>query len=279
MATTMTSLVSRPPHASRLPSKTQTQAQVEKLDLQVEDGPDGFVAGFLHMPPDFISPAPETHHRTAAILLPGAGGGVVGPSSIYLSLGAKLAALGPGIPTLRLDYRYPARNRYCVSDVRAALRFLQDMYGLDRFVLVGWSFGGAPVFTVGGSDDRVVGCATVASQTAETDGIRRLAPRPILLLHGTGDTTLSPSCSERLYDMYGNKGSRRIKLFDNDNHALSGHAHTAEAMLLDFIVKCAGLGVNEAEKKAVADRHLVEDSERTELMKKGGDLKPPESLE
>ncbi|KAI1643114.1 uncharacterized protein F4817DRAFT_350975 [Daldinia loculata] len=33
--------------------------------------------------------------------------GVVGPSSIYLSL-SKLVALGSGIPALRLDYRYSA---------------------------------------------------------------------------------------------------------------------------------------------------------------------------
>ncbi|KAI1371416.1 alpha/beta-hydrolase [Hypoxylon crocopeplum] len=271
--------VSRPPHVSRLPSQAKSQTQVEKLSIQVEDGADGFVPGFLHMPPDFTSPAPATHHRTAAILLSGAGGGVVGPSSIYLSLGAKLAALGSGIPALRLDYRYPARNRYCVADVQAAMGYLQDLYGLDRFVLVGWSFGGAPVFTVGGSDERVVACATIASQTAETDGIRRLAPRPVLLLHGTGDTTLSSSCSERLYAVYGSKGARQLELFDHDDHAFSGNARTAEAMLLDFVASCAGLKANESEKRVVADCDLVEDGERTELMKKGGDLRPPESVD
>ncbi|KAK3935173.1 hypothetical protein QBC46DRAFT_423577 [Diplogelasinospora grovesii] len=50
-----------------------------------------------------------------------------------------------GVPTLRRDYRYPARNRFCAEDVQAAMKFLQDMYALERFVLVGWSFGGAPV--------------------------------------------------------------------------------------------------------------------------------------
>ena len=60
--------------------------------------------------------------------------------------------------------------------------YLEQHHGVKRFVLVGRSFGGAPVFTVGGADRRVVGCATVASQTAETDGIRNLAPTPVLLL-------------------------------------------------------------------------------------------------
>ncbi|KAI8957354.1 hypothetical protein F5Y11DRAFT_352656 [Daldinia sp. FL1419] len=145
--------------------------------------------------------------------------------------------------------------------------------------LTGYSFRGAPVSTIGGNDERVIGCVTVASKTAETDGIRRLAPRPVLLLHGTGDTTLSHSGSKRLYAMYGNQGNRRIKLFDGDNHALSGNAHTAEDTLLDFIVNCAGLKIDKTEKRVVADHPRVEDCERIELMKKGGDLRPPEDLQ
>lgn len=264
------------PRVTRLATKKTHQVKVEPLSIQVIDAQDGLVPGFLHMPPDFTLPAPHNHHRTAAVLVSGAGGGVVGPSSIYLSLAAKLAALG--VPALRLDYRYPARNRYCVADVRAAIGYLQDTYGLDRFVLVGWSFGGAPVFTVGGSDDRIVGCATIASQTAETEGIKMIAPTPILLLHGTADSTLRASCSERLHELYGEEGNRRIHLFDGDNHALSQNAKTAESMLLDFIVGCAGLRLDDSEKSAVADRTLVEDGEREELMKRGGDLRPPESL-
>ena len=95
----------------------------------------------------------------------------MGPSSIYLSIADKLASLNKGIPVMRLDYQYPARNRYCVADVQAAMKYLETGYGLSRFVLVDWSFGGAPVYTLGGCDETVVGCATIASQAAETDGI------------------------------------------------------------------------------------------------------------
>ncbi|KAJ9149330.1 Alpha/beta-hydrolase [Pleurostoma richardsiae] len=275
--------LAHPPHISRLPrSAGGKKAKVEPLSIQVEDGPDGFVPGFLHMPPDFVSPTPDTHHRTAAILLSGAGGGVTGPSSIYLSMACKLATLGSGIPTLRLDYRYPARNIYCSADVRAAMDYLGDMYGLDRFVLVGWSFGGAPVFTVGGADRRVAGCATVASQTAEAGGIRSMAPRPVLLLHGTGDRTLGHSCSERLYGMYGGSsqgGSRRLRLFEGDDHALSRNAREVERMLCEFVAECAGVRVEEEEEKRVVGVELVEDGERRELMRRGGDLRGPEEVE
>ena len=270
--------LAQPPHISRLDQATRRHAIVEPLSIQVEDGADGFVPAFLHLPPGFVSPKPGASTQlTAAILLSGAGGGVTGPSSIYLSLASKLASLQDGIPALRLDYRYPARNRYCSQDVRAAMSYLQDMYGLSRFVLVGWSFGGAPVFTVGGADQRVVGCATVASQTAETEGIRRLAPRPVLLLHGTGDQTLSSECSESLYAMYGEKGKRRLELFKDDNHALSLNAVKAETVLCEFIAECAGVNIEAKERGTVVEQVLVDDGERIDLMSKGGDLAGPES--
>ena len=270
----------RPPHISRLEKASGRKATVEALNIDVQDGPDGFVPGFLHLPPDFTAPAPnQHHHRKAAILLSGAGGGVTGPSSIYLSLGCKLATLGTGIPTLGLDYRMPARNKPCIKDVKAGMQYLQDMYGLDKFVLVGWSFGGAPVFTVGGEDQRVVGCATVASQTAEAEGIRRLAPRPVLLLHGTGDGTLSPWCSQRLYDIHGSKGDRKLELFEGDNHALSRNARKAEAILCEFIARCTGLDIDGEERESVVAQDLVDDGERIDLMKRGGDLREPESAQ
>ncbi|PKS12453.1 hypothetical protein jhhlp_000659 [Lomentospora prolificans] len=272
--------ISHPPHIGRLKSATGQQATVEPLSIQVDN--DGLVPGFLHMPPSFTNP-PTTHHRTAAILLSGAGGGLTGPSSIYLSLACKLALLGDGIPTLRLDYRFPAHNKYCVEDVRATMKFLRDMYGLDKFVLVGWSFGSAPVFTVAGADDdygrRVVGCATVAGQTAEVEGIHRLAPRPVLLLHGTADRTLSPRCSQHLYEMYGDDGDRRIHLFEGDNHTLTQNARDAEEMLSRFIAECAGIKIGEREKTEVIDIKLVEIDEREKLMNEGGDLRQPEHIE
>jgi hypothetical protein len=247
---------------------------VKPVAIEVEDGPDGSVPGFLHLPP---TPSATPESKTAAILLSGAGGGVVGPSSIYLSLADKLASLKQPVPALRLDYRYPARNKYCVRDVLAAMDALEESYGIHNFVLVGWSFGGAPVFTVGGQDKRVVGCATVASQTAETEGIRSLAPRPLLLLHGTGDRTLSPSCSERLYSMYGSQGHRELKLFDRDDHALTRNSLEAEQLIGGFILRCAGLDPQK-DAEGLAEK-LVGDEEKVELMKKGGDLRRNESVE
>ena len=157
---------------------------------------------------------------------------------------------------------------------------IRDRYGVSKFVLVGWSFGGAPVFTVSGRDSRVVGCATIASQTAETEGIRAVGRRgvPVLLLHGTGDRTLSPQCSERLYDMYGSKGRRKVHYFEGDDHALTKSSVEAEKMLCEFIAGVAGSKIGDTEGEMV-DKSLVDDRDKVEVMKKGGDLKGAESIE
>jgi pimeloyl-ACP methyl ester carboxylesterase len=288
--------LAKPPHLTRLESATHKTGQVESLSIEVDDSQDGFVPGFLHLPPDFVntstptttttdsrppeSALPPHHHRTAAILLSGAGGGVVGPSSIYLSLACKLATLGRGIPTLRLDYRFPGHTRACCRDARAAMRYLADMYGLDRFVLIGWSFGGAVVYTLAGEEKGVVGAATVASQTVDAvEGIRRMRGRgcPVMLLHGSGDNTLGVGCSQRLYHEYG-AGDRTLHVFEGGNHSLStrGHAEEAEEMLCEFVARCAGVRVGAEERRDVVGAELVEDRERRELMERGGDLRAPE---
>lgn len=208
----------------------------------------------------------------------GAGGGVVGPSSVYLSIADKLASLNRGIPILRLDYRYPARNRYCVSDVLAAMNLLKKDYAVTRFVLVGWSYGGAPVFTVAGEDNRVVGCATIASQTAETGGIMQVARRgiPVLLMHGTADQRLGPSCSESLrdkYQKYSSEGDVQLKLFDGDDHSLSRNSMEVEELLCNFIMTEAGENIQDAEHTSVVQKPLLGEQEKLDKMEKGGDLR------
>ena len=270
--------VTQPPNLQPLESAQKQICKVKSLTIKVADGADGAVPAFLHIPQNYRREEYEGREKTAAILVSGAGGGVVGPSSIYLSIAEKLASLNKGIPVMRLDYRYPARNKYCVSDVQAAMQYLENGYAVSRFVLVGWSFGGAPVFTVGGNDRRVVGCATVASQTAHTDGITSLAPTPVLLLHGTADKTLSQSCSQRLYEEYGRKGERTIRLFENDDHALTRNSLQAEELLCEFIMKQAGVDILDGERTLVGEP-LVGAEEKVDLMQKGGDLRGDEHVE
>ncbi|KAK5200139.1 hypothetical protein LTS13_003325 [Exophiala xenobiotica] len=267
-------------HATNFPALKDVHellCTVQKLSIPV--GAREKVPGFLHLPANY-SPNQPGSIPAAAILLSGAGGGLTGPSAMYLSMGDKLASLQRGVPVLRLDYRYPADTNPCVKDVISAMDYMEETYSINRFVLVGWSFGGAPVFTVGGREsERVVGCATVASQTAATSGIRYLPPRPVLLLHGTGDATLSHRCSQNLYDSYGPTGDRTLKLFPGDNHALSKNSLEAEVLLCNFIAKCVGLKIEDGDQDRIVGKPLVPAEKKVPLMQKGGDLKGEEKVE
>ncbi|ENI05333.1 hypothetical protein COCC4DRAFT_60383 [Bipolaris maydis ATCC 48331] len=122
------------------------------------------------------------------------------PVHVPLSLAEKLGSLPRPMAALRLDYRFPARTAHCVL---AAMRELQDTYHMSS------------------RDSRVVGCVGIASH----------APRPVLLLHGTGDRTLGHGCSERLYEAYGTGGKRVLRLFEGDDHALTGISQEAEQLV------------------------------------------------
>lgn len=239
-------------------------------------------AAYLHIPQNYHREATEGREKTAAILMSGASGGVAGPSSMYLSIADKVASLRRGIPVLRMDYRYPARNKYCVPDVLAAMDYLKRGFAVERFVLVGWSFGGAPVLTVGGMDERVVGCAVVASQTEETEGMRRVGEKslPLLLMHGTADAVLGASGSESLFERYKRcvrEDCGELRLFEGDDHALTRNSREAEAMLCAFIMKCAGEEVAEDEGE-VLEKTLVGEEEKVKVMEEAGDLGEPESV-
>lgn len=261
---------------------------VHQLSIPVKDRFGGKVGGFLHLPSNNEASEGSGHASTAAILLSGAGGGVSGPASMYLALGNKLPALDARVPVLRLDYRYPARTEPCVADTLAAITYLAENYGIERVVLAGWSFGGAPVFTVGGRDERVAGCLLVAPQTADAmQGARECGRRqvPVLLMHGTGDRTLSPQCSENLYGAWWSKAPAdtdddlcQLVLFDHDDHALSRNAREAEVQAARFIVSCAEARVEDGEA-AFASEELVSGKDRIDFMRAGKDLRGKESVE
>lgn len=131
-------------HFDILEASQQPLCTVERLSIPVEKDS---VRGFLHLPAGY-SEGNVDRVTAAVILCSGAGGGVAGPSGIYISISDKLASLTRGIPVLRVDYRYPAQTKPCSADVTAAMDYLEKGYSVQKFVLVGWSFGGAPVFTV-----------------------------------------------------------------------------------------------------------------------------------
>ncbi len=149
----------------------------------------------------------------------GAGGGTHGPAGVYEELAGRLQ--GEGATALRLGYREPNRLEECAYDALAAIEALRRE-GVDRAVLVGWSFGGAVVISAGASSDTVVGVATVASQTRGAGAVGELAPeKSLLLIHGTADEVLPYELSRYLYARAGEP--KELVLYPGDGHGIQGH--------------------------------------------------------
>jgi hypothetical protein len=179
--------------------------------------PHGAVWGVFH-------PAEGT--KSAVVMVSGALGGVAGPSGAYPALAGRLQVAG--IAALRLDYREPENMNECVYDLDAGLDELRRR-GVKRFALVGWSFGGAVVISSGVAHSDVLGVATLASQTAGAAAVSRLAPRSLLLLHGTADQVLPDWCSRYLYEEAGEP--KRLVLCEGDGHEFSrSHAEVVQLL-------------------------------------------------
>lgn len=169
----------------------------------------GAVRGVMH---------PADDARGAVVMVGGAGGGIYGPAGVYEELAGRLQA--DGVVALRLHYREPNDLDECVYDTVAAAGALGGR-GVERVGLVGWSFGGAVVITAGAASDAVVGVATVASQTYGAGAVGELAPKSLLLLHGTDDGVLPYHLSRHLYDRAGEP--KELVLYPDDDHGINHH--------------------------------------------------------
>lgn len=154
----------------------------------------------------------ETPGR-AVLCVSGAIGGFDGPGMLYARLGLELPRLG--ITAARLNYRMPNEFGECVLDTMAGLTFLKGLR-YERAALIGHSFGGAVAINAGTLTPMVTAVVAVSSQLAGAHVVTELAPRPLLLLHGTADTILSHECSQALYERA--HEPRTLKLFPGADH-------------------------------------------------------------
>ncbi len=117
----------------------------------------------------------------------------------------------------------------------------------------GWSFGGAVVINAGVASEKVVGVATVASQTMGcTETVKDLAPdKSLFLIHGTSDLCLSYKCSTILYARA--KEPKDLMLLEGDDHCISHNCNKAE----DAIYKWAmDIFTNRERRRTVDEEEL-----------------------
>lgn len=167
------------------------------------------------------------------ICMHGVGGGTHGPSNIYHPLAEDLRK--SGISTLLIDCRYDSDREECVSDVLACIDYLDETYGIRKIGLIGWSFGGAVVITAAAADERVKTVITVASQSSGTGDVGRIAPRPILLVHGTGDKTLNCECSVDIAERAGEP--KKLVLFPGADHGVSQDKEEMYRLVREWFLK------------------------------------------
>jgi fermentation-respiration switch protein FrsA (DUF1100 family) len=168
----------------------------------------------------------------AVVWVGGVGGGMEGPAQgLYSRLAFNLTK--DQIASLRMDYREPGNLMACVLDALLAIKYLA-LLGRKRIILIGHSFGGAVVINAGIAIT-VVGVAALSSQTAGTDLVEQLSPRPLLLMHGTSDEILPDICSHDIYLRA--KEPKKILLYKGCGHRLDECRKEVDRDLMEWIKK------------------------------------------
>ena len=175
--------------------------------------------------------AGDAPRDTAGVIwLSGAGGGVDGPARrLYPEASRRLQQ--QGIASLRLDYRRPEDLPACVLDALCGVAFFAGE-GIHRVALVGHSFGGAVAISAGVSSPRVRAVAALASQTAGSVQMApHLAPRSLLVVHGTRDKILPVFNARKIYEVAGEP--KQLRLLNDVGHGLSA----ARDEILDLLTR------------------------------------------
>jgi dienelactone hydrolase len=172
----------------------------------------------------------------AVIWVGGFDGGYDGPADrIYATLAGDL--LEDGIGSLRMSYRVlgsPGNVEQAVYDVLAGVAFLTQE-GAGRIGLVGHSFGGAVVISAAALSPEVSAVVTLSTQTAGTALTPRVAPRPLLIVHGEQDRRLPPDCSRYVYRLAG--GPKELVILPGARHSLRQSREELRHLLRRWLVE------------------------------------------
>lgn len=173
--------------------------------------------------------AAQTPSR-AVVCVSGAIGGFDGPAMLYPRLGLELPR--KGISVARVNYRAPNDFDECLLDTLAALTFLKGI-GHERAAIIGHSFGGAVAINAGTLSPVAATVIAISSQLAGAHVVGELAPKPLLLIHGTADEILPPRSSELIYERAGEP--KRLMLFEGADHRLSGKGEELFALVDEWL--------------------------------------------
>ena len=196
----------------------------------------GEISGVLH---------PCEGEAGAVIFVGGALGGLDGPANAVYPRLANALRQAQGDPAgttvearvlsgLRLHYRRPGDFTECVLDVLAGLAFLKGL-GARRVALVGHSFGAAVAIKCGELSELVSGVAALSPQLYGTRSVQRLAPKPLLLVHGIADNVLDCAASTDIFERA--LEPKRLVLYEGAGHSLASCADELFELLHAWLVE------------------------------------------
>lgn len=198
---------------------------VSEVELSTEAG---LIRTRLHLSPE---------GDAAVLWVFGSGGGLGGPAGgLYSRLAERLRP--HGVTGLELDYRRPGALVACTADVLTGIAWLQTL-GRRRIVLVGHSFGGAVVISAGVYSREVIAVAALSSQGEGTQGVGRLAPRPVLFVHGEADEVLPDRYSRDLYARA--REPKRLILYPRCGHSLDACCEALDRDLAGWLEGVLGV--------------------------------------
>ncbi|MBI4497006.1 MAG: alpha/beta hydrolase [Chloroflexi bacterium] len=152
--------------------------------------------------------------------------------------------LAQRISSFRLWFRVPAPAppgfTECVLDLLGGVSFLRGI-GAQGIALVGASFAGGAVINAGAISPHVTAVIALASQLhGARHHAEHIAPRPLVLIHGTDDTVLEYESSRIIYAWAGEP--KELLLIEGMGHDIGGGAtrEQVKALLLDRLTRFVG---------------------------------------
>jgi alpha/beta superfamily hydrolase len=194
------------------------------------------------------------HHlverATAGVIwVGGAGGGLDGPArGLYPEACRRLQQRG--VAGLRLHYRFPNHLDECVIDTAIGAQFLAGNE-ITNIGLVGHSFGGAVVIAAGAMLDMVKAVVPMSTQTYGTERAAQVAPRAMLLIHGTRDEILPDDCSRDVLRRA--REPKELRLFEGARHGLDEAREEILELLVNWLTTRLGTNSHRETRHAKRD--------------------------
>ncbi len=161
---------------------------------------------------------PASITRAAAILLPDTVDTQTGSFRLFDDLAARIQRAG--VCALQLEHSAEGVDGFEDRLIRllSALTALRRQ-GVERAALIGWRQGAAMAIAAGSASDTVTGVAALAADPSTAELVSEVAPRRLLLMHGTADTVVSPAVSRLLYARAGDP--KELVIYPGERHDFS----------------------------------------------------------